>query len=307
MAGQSGLRRRPLPRRRRTSAARRSFSAPNSARWRAPISSTRRARRPTPGSTCVIACAFNFDAHSAELERIGRIPILKARMNPDLHMAGELKNTGAGNLFVVFGEPDIAIEPVGRRPDPGQDQGRRCVQAADRRDRVRRPRHDRAAGSSTPTTTRKASSSATPISSAPNRPLQGAEDDPARPRSTRKPGRASTATPPALPETQIRPHRRQSHQPPRRRGDEGVLGAVMARHCAPFETPASRAPQGEDFLNAIKDFPHAEERPIGRVSKHAQRRWGDGFPHRRHLHRQPRPAERRPSRRRSRRRRSICN
>jgi adenine-specific DNA-methyltransferase len=61
----------------------------------------------------VIACAFNFDAHSAELERIGRIPILKARMNPDLHMAGELKNTGSGNLFVVFGEPDIAIEPTG--------------------------------------------------------------------------------------------------------------------------------------------------------------------------------------------------
>jgi adenine-specific DNA-methyltransferase len=60
----------------------------------------------------VIACAFNFDAHSAELERIGRVPILKARMNPDLHMAGELKNTGSGNLFVVFGEPDIAIEPV---------------------------------------------------------------------------------------------------------------------------------------------------------------------------------------------------
>jgi adenine-specific DNA-methyltransferase len=65
------------------------------------------------GFDVVIACAFNFDAHSAELDRIGRIPILKARINPDLHMAGELKNTGAGNLFVVFGEPDIAIEPVG--------------------------------------------------------------------------------------------------------------------------------------------------------------------------------------------------
>jgi adenine-specific DNA-methyltransferase len=61
----------------------------------------------------VIACTFNFDAHSAELERIGRIPILKARMNPDLNMAGELKNTGSGNLFVIFGEPDIAIEPAG--------------------------------------------------------------------------------------------------------------------------------------------------------------------------------------------------
>ena len=32
-------------------------------------------------------------------------------MNPDLHMAGDLKNTGKGNLFVVFGEPDIDIEP----------------------------------------------------------------------------------------------------------------------------------------------------------------------------------------------------
>ena len=31
-------------------------------------------------------------------------------MNPDLHMADDLKNTGKGNLFVVFGEPDIDIE-----------------------------------------------------------------------------------------------------------------------------------------------------------------------------------------------------
>ena len=61
----------------------------------------------------VIACAFNFDAHSSELDRLGRIPILKARMNPDLHMADALKNTGSGNLFVVFGEPDIEIEPIG--------------------------------------------------------------------------------------------------------------------------------------------------------------------------------------------------
>jgi adenine-specific DNA-methyltransferase len=66
------------------------------------------------GFDIVIACAFNFDARSAELDRIGRIPILKARMNPDLHMAGELKSTGAGNLFVVFGEPDIEIEEVGK-------------------------------------------------------------------------------------------------------------------------------------------------------------------------------------------------
>ncbi len=65
------------------------------------------------GFNVVIACAFNFDARSAELDRIGRIPILKARMSPDLHMASELKSTGAGNLFVIFGEPDIEFEPVG--------------------------------------------------------------------------------------------------------------------------------------------------------------------------------------------------
>jgi adenine-specific DNA-methyltransferase len=61
------------------------------------------------GFDILIACAFNFDAHSSELDRLGPLRIIKARMNPDLHMAGELKNTGRGNLFVVFGEPDIDI------------------------------------------------------------------------------------------------------------------------------------------------------------------------------------------------------
>ena len=62
------------------------------------------------GFDALIACAFNYDAHTTELEKLGRIPVLKARMNADLHMAGALKNTGAGNLFVIFGEPDIDIE-----------------------------------------------------------------------------------------------------------------------------------------------------------------------------------------------------
>ena len=57
------------------------------------------------GFDVLIACAFNYDAHSAEFDKLGRIPILKARMNPDLHMADDLKATGAGNLFVIFGEP----------------------------------------------------------------------------------------------------------------------------------------------------------------------------------------------------------
>ena len=57
----------------------------------------------------LIASAFNYDAHASEFNKLGRIPILKARMNADLHMADDLKNTGKGNLFVIFGEPDIDI------------------------------------------------------------------------------------------------------------------------------------------------------------------------------------------------------
>jgi adenine-specific DNA-methyltransferase len=60
----------------------------------------------------LITCAFNYDAHSSEFNKLGRIPVLKARMNADLHMAGDLKNTGKGNLFVIFGEPDIEIIPA---------------------------------------------------------------------------------------------------------------------------------------------------------------------------------------------------
>ena len=58
----------------------------------------------------LIACGFNFDAHTSELGKLGPLPILKAKMNPDLHMSDELKNTGTGNLFIVFGEPDIEWE-----------------------------------------------------------------------------------------------------------------------------------------------------------------------------------------------------
>jgi adenine-specific DNA-methyltransferase len=59
----------------------------------------------------LIACAFNYEAHTTEFNKLGRIPVLKARMNADLHMSEDLKNTGKGNLFVIFGEPDIAILP----------------------------------------------------------------------------------------------------------------------------------------------------------------------------------------------------
>lgn len=62
------------------------------------------------GFDVLIACAFNYEAHASELKKLGAIPVLKARMNADLHMAEDLKNTGKGNLFVIFGEPDIEIQ-----------------------------------------------------------------------------------------------------------------------------------------------------------------------------------------------------
>ncbi len=66
------------------------------------------------GFDALIACAFSYDAHCADLDRLGRVAVLRARMNPDLHMAADLKATSTGNLFVIFGEPDIRIE---RLPD----------------------------------------------------------------------------------------------------------------------------------------------------------------------------------------------
>jgi adenine-specific DNA-methyltransferase len=72
------------------------------------------------GFDVLIACAFNYDAHASEFAKLGRIPVLKARMNADLHMAEDLKNTGKGNLFVIFGEPDIEILDAGAEGEPGQ-------------------------------------------------------------------------------------------------------------------------------------------------------------------------------------------
>ncbi len=77
------------------------------------------------GFDVLVACAFNYEAHTTEFSKLGKIPVLKARINPDLHMAGELKNTGAGNLFVIFGEPDIDIFPAeSDDAQPGQLQVR---------------------------------------------------------------------------------------------------------------------------------------------------------------------------------------
>lgn len=66
------------------------------------------------GFDLLIVCGFAFDPHvSEEARRYGRLTVLPCRMNADLMMGEEfLKKTGAGNLFMVFGEPDIEIETL---------------------------------------------------------------------------------------------------------------------------------------------------------------------------------------------------
>jgi adenine-specific DNA-methyltransferase len=63
------------------------------------------------GFDLLIVCGFAFDPHvSEEAKRYGSLTVLITRMNPDLSMGDELlKSTGAGNLFMVFGEPDVVI------------------------------------------------------------------------------------------------------------------------------------------------------------------------------------------------------
>ena len=64
------------------------------------------------GFDVLIVCGFAFDPHvSEEAKRYGKLTVLPAHMNPDLAMGEELlKRTGAGNLFMVFGEPDLEIK-----------------------------------------------------------------------------------------------------------------------------------------------------------------------------------------------------
>jgi adenine-specific DNA-methyltransferase len=95
------------------------------------------------GFDVLIACAFNYEAHTTEFNKLGRLPVLKARMNADLHMAEDLKNTGKGNLFVIFGEPDIEMLSRSRRPGAREGERRRRLQPADRRGRQRRRRRHR--------------------------------------------------------------------------------------------------------------------------------------------------------------------
>jgi adenine-specific DNA-methyltransferase len=64
------------------------------------------------GFDMLVVCGFAFDPHVAEeVKRYGKLTVLPAKMNPDLAMGDELlKKTGVGNLFMVFGEPDVEIK-----------------------------------------------------------------------------------------------------------------------------------------------------------------------------------------------------
>jgi adenine-specific DNA-methyltransferase len=66
------------------------------------------------GFDVLIVCGFAFDpAVSEEAKRYGKLVVLPTKMNPDLAMGDELlKKTGAGNLFMVFGEPDVEIRRI---------------------------------------------------------------------------------------------------------------------------------------------------------------------------------------------------
>jgi adenine-specific DNA-methyltransferase len=66
----------------------------------------------------LIVTGFAFDARADELKQLGSLPIVAARMNADLLLGDQLKKTGAGNLFTVFGQPDVELRTL----DDGQLQ-----------------------------------------------------------------------------------------------------------------------------------------------------------------------------------------
>ncbi len=66
--------------------------------------------RRVPKFDLLIVMGFAFEGYTADEDiHIGSLQILPVKMSPEL-MVRELKNTGEGNLFMVFGEPDVEIE-----------------------------------------------------------------------------------------------------------------------------------------------------------------------------------------------------
>lgn len=83
------------------------------------------------GYDVLVVCGFAFATPhiSEEVKRYGKLAVLATRMNPDLAMGDELlKKTGAGNLFMLFGEPDVGIRKAkdgkSSRSNPATERAR---------------------------------------------------------------------------------------------------------------------------------------------------------------------------------------
>jgi adenine-specific DNA-methyltransferase len=87
------------------------------------------------GFDVLIVCGFAFDPSvSEEAKRYGKLVVLPTKMNPDLAMGDELlKKTGAGNLFMIFGEPDVDIRHTNSQPSasPSKKNPRKSAKSAD--------------------------------------------------------------------------------------------------------------------------------------------------------------------------------
>lgn len=73
------------------------------------------------GFDLLVVCGYAFDPHvSEEAKQYGALTVLPAKITEDLRMGDDvLKKTGAGNLFMVFGEPDLEVTRVPATSTPG--------------------------------------------------------------------------------------------------------------------------------------------------------------------------------------------
>ena len=161
-------------------------------------------------------------------------------MNADLHMAGELKNTGNGNLFVIFGEPDIDILDAGDgqlqarvngvdvfHPNTGEvrsdgPEGIACwFIDTDYNQESFFVRHAYFLGASDP---------------------YKSLNHPTRRDRCRRLGHPEQRHLPPVPKAGFRPHSGEGNQSPGRRGDEGVPGRVKGNRAHPKAVePKTRA------------------------------------------------------------------
>ena len=210
------------------------------------------------GFDALIACAFADDAGASDFSKVGRMPVLKARMNADLHMATDLKQSDKGNLFVIFGEPDIkirdeddgfiSVEVFGvdvfdpakgevRSDNPGRHRLLVHRHRLQRGELLRAPRL------------------------LPRR--QGSLQEPEDIAQGRDRAGGVGITPqihlPTLCEARVRPHRRKGHQPSRRRGHESVPGlAGSPRHVLDQARYARRPSARREFAQIFPE-PHGRK------------------------------------------------